>query len=98
VNELPPSLHAAWTGVREAGAVAFVRPHDIELRRAPDSSARIESIRDLGASVRLEVRHPALAAPLVALYERARFTEIGLEATDAVDLTAARWIIFPADR
>ena len=98
VNELPSSLHAAWTGVDDPTAVAFVRPHDIVLRCVADAPARIESVRDLGASVRVEARHAALAAPVVALYERGRFADAGLEKGNAVDCTATRWIVFPADR
>jgi sulfate transport system ATP-binding protein len=99
VNELPPSLHAAWTGVREAGAVAFVRPHDLELTPAAGACApaRVESVRDLGATVRIEVRHPDLAPPLIAIQERGRFAGNALEAGQPVAIAARRWVIFGAD-
>ena len=32
-----------------------------------DEPARVETVRDLGATMRIEVRHPALPAPLVAI-------------------------------
>jgi sulfate transport system ATP-binding protein len=97
VNELPATLHAPWTGVGDADAIAFVRPHDLVLRHVVDAPARIEAIRDLGANVRVEVRHPALKTPLVALYERARFGGTGLETGFAVEPSASRWILFPGN-
>jgi sulfate transport system ATP-binding protein len=95
VNELPPALHASWSGARDADAIAFVRPHDLDLHPTGSSSAaRVESVRDLGATMRIEIRHPALAAPLVAIHERARFEASGIRAGDAVDLAARRWVVF----
>ncbi len=99
VNELPLSLHASWSGVRDADAIAFVLPHDLDLHlTGSGSAARVESVRDLGATVRIEARHSVLATPLVAIYERARFDASGIRAGDAVDLAAKRWIVFPKDR
>ena len=98
VNELPATVHARWTGSRDADAIAFVRPHDLDLRPTGSSAgARVESVRDLGAIVRVEARHAALAAPLVATYERARFDTSGVRPGDAVDIFARRWVIFRAD-
>ena len=99
VNELPPALHAAWTGERDANAIAFVRPHDLILTPAADAyaPARVEAIRDLGATMRIEVRHPELAAPLIAIQERGRFAENALKLGEAVAIAARRWVIFPAD-
>jgi sulfate transport system ATP-binding protein len=97
VNELPVALHESWTGIRDADAVAFVRPHDLELRvvdRA-DADARIETVRDLGATIRIEVRHPALPAPLIAIQERGRFAENPLVPDQSVAVAARRWVIFP---
>jgi sulfate/thiosulfate transport system ATP-binding protein len=99
VNELPPALHASWSKRTQADAIAFVRPHDLVLSpaRADDASvARVERIRDLGATVRVEARHPALAAPLVAIYERGRFGDAGLGAGQTVSICARRWIVFPS--
>jgi sulfate transport system ATP-binding protein len=96
VNELPVALHERWTGVRDADAVAFVRPHDLELRPAENTTAaaRVETVRDLGATVRVEARDPALAAPLVAIYERARFAASDIRPGQAVAISAQRWVIF----
>ncbi len=96
VNELPTALHAAWTGVRDADAVAFVRPHDLDLR--PDAGAyapaHVETVRDLGATMRIEVRHPALPSPLIAIQERGRFAENALEPGQAVAIAARQWVLF----
>jgi sulfate transport system ATP-binding protein len=99
VNELPPALHAPWTGIHDADAIAFVRPHDLDLRPGAEaySPARVETVRDLGATMRIEMRHPALAAPLVAIHERARFEASGIRQGDAVDLAARRWVVFRSD-
>jgi len=98
VNELPLALHASWSGARDADAVAFVRPHDLDLHlTGSGNAARVEAVRDLGATVRIEARHPALATPLVAIYERSRFDASGIRAGDAVDLAARRWVVFPSD-
>jgi sulfate transport system ATP-binding protein len=99
VNELPPALHARWTGQRDAGAIAFVRPHDLDLVPAngADAAARIEVVRDLGATMRIEARHPALAVPLVAIYERGRFDTGGLRPGQSVAISARRWVVFSAN-
>ena len=99
VNELPAALHAPWTGEHDAGAVAFVRPHDLDLTPAAEAyaPARVETVRDLGATMRIEVRHPAVAAPLIAIQERGRFAENALEPGQAVAITARRWVIFAGD-
>jgi len=99
VNELPSALHAPWTGERDAGAVAFVRPHDLELTPAAAAyaPARVETVRDLGATMRIEVRHPHVAAPLIAIQERGRFAETVLEPGQAVAVAARRWVMFPRD-
>ena len=98
VNELPATLHAPWTGVGDADAIAFVRPHDLDLRPGADAyaPAHVENVRDLGATMRIEVRHPALAAPLIAIQERGRFAESPLERGEAVAIAARRWVIFPS--
>ena len=95
VNEIPVALHAHWTGVHDPDAVAFVRPHDLGLHPAQASgSACVESVRDLGATVRVEARHPAIPSPLIAIYERGRFGENPIVEGQAVAIVARRWVIF----
>ena len=94
VNELPPALHARWSGRDEADVVAFVRPHDLDFTPAEGTGVRIDSVRDLGPTVRIEARHPALATPLVAIHERGRFDGSGLLAGQSVALRARRWVLF----
>lgn len=99
VNELPPSLHARWSGQRASDAIAFVRPHDLDFVPAEgaDAVARIEGVRDLGATMRVEASHSALPGPLVAVYERGRFEDSGLRAGQSVAIAARRWVVFDAD-
>jgi sulfate transport system ATP-binding protein len=97
VNELPAALHAAWSGSDAADLVAFVRPHDLDFVPAADAPARIESVRDLGSTVRVEARHPALAKPLVAIHERGRFGGSGLAPGRTVAVSARRWALFRDD-
>jgi sulfate transport system ATP-binding protein len=96
VNELPAALHARWTGVDDATVTAFVRPHDLDLRPgdASGADARIDSVRDLGASVRVEVHHGRLAQPAVAVYERARYERSGLAVGTHVAIVANRSMLF----
>jgi len=99
VNELPAALHARWTGVVLSDVVAFVRPHDTDFVVADDASndLHIETIRDLGPTVRVEARHPALDKPLVAVYERGRFGASGLATGAAVSARIQRWSLFRGD-
>ena len=99
VNELPPALHARWSGTTRSDATAFVRPHDLDLRTASagDAQIRIEDVRDLGATVRIEAAHPDISARLVAIYERGRFDASGLRRGDRVALSARRWVLFGSD-
>ncbi len=94
VNELPAALHARWSGHADADVTAFVRPHDLDFSAAQGPGVRIESVRDLGPTVRIEARHPALAAPLVAIHERGRFDGSGLVAGQSVAIQARRWVLF----
>ncbi len=96
VNELPAALHARWTGIDDERVVAFVRPHDIDFS-AGEGGARVEQVRDLGANMRVEVRHPALAQPLVAVWERSRFARSGLAPGRSVVVSAQRQVLFRGD-
>jgi len=75
------------------------RPAAIVLTPAAEAyaPARVETVRDLGATMRIEVRHPDVAAPLIAIQERGRFAENVLEPGQAVAIAARRWVIFPSD-
>jgi sulfate transport system ATP-binding protein len=97
VNELPTALHAAWSGNADADAIAFVRPHDLDFTPAAAGQARVESVRDLGSTVRIEARHPALPQSLVAVHERGRFDGSGLSAGQSVAIEARRWVLFRGD-
>ncbi|MBA8882821.1 sulfate/molybdate ABC transporter ATP-binding protein [Dokdonella fugitiva] len=98
VNELPAAIHARWTGIDDERVVAFVRPHDLDFVPAErGEGARIESVRDLGATVRIEALDPRLARPLVALHDRARYEAAPLERGRLVVPSARRQVLFRGD-
>ena len=98
VNELPAALHARWTGIDDERVVAFVRPHDLDLVPAErGEGARIDSVRDLGATVRIEAVDARLARPLVALHDRARYEARPLERGRLVVPAARRQALFRGD-
>jgi len=99
VNELPASLHAAWSGCGDDDVVAFVRPHDLDFipAAAATSGTRIETVRDLGSTVRIEARHPSLDKPLVAIHERGRFDAGILAPGRLVVPVARRQVLFRGD-
>ncbi len=96
VNELPAALHAHWSGIDDERVTAFVRPHDLEFDDGNDG-VRIEGVRDLGANVRVEARHPLLEQPLVALYPRDRYACSGLVVGRSVAIAARRSMLFRGD-
>jgi sulfate/thiosulfate transport system ATP-binding protein len=97
VNELPAALHAGWSGQDASDVVAFVRPHDLDFEPDEAGPASVESVRDLGPTVRIEARHPALPKPLVAIHERGRFDGNRLHAGQCVAVSARRWTLFRGD-
>jgi sulfate transport system ATP-binding protein len=97
VNELPAALHASWSGQEASDVVAFVRPHDLDFEPDRAGPATVESVRDLGPTVRIEARHPALAKALVAIHERGRFDGNRLQAGQTVAVGARRWSLFRGD-
>jgi len=99
VNELPAALHARWTGIDDAAVVAFVRPHDLDfVPLEHGDGARIEAVRDLGASVRIEASHPRLERPLVALHDRARYEAAALAPGRPVAPSVRRQVLFRGDQ
>ncbi len=95
VNELPSSLHAAWSGVSDPQTVAFVRPHDLAFTRTQGNSAlRIECVRDLGPTLRIEARHPDLERPLVSSSTRERHAAAPVWAGDVVEPAPRHWLLF----
>ena len=97
VNELPPALHAHWTGVDHADVTAFVRPHDLELVPSPAGEARVERVRELGAVLRIEARHPRVPSPLIAVQARERAGPAHLIEGAGLDLRLHRWSLFRGD-
>jgi len=82
-------------------ALAYVRPHDIEIERADlgDAAlaARVVHVNAVGPVVRLELAQEgeAQAAPIHAEISRERFRELQLVAGDRVYLRPRRFDLFP---
>lgn len=95
VNELPAALHSRWTGIDDDRVVAFVRPHDLDFVPAERGDGmRVDSVRDLGSSVRIEASHARLDRPLVAIHDRARFEAGALAPGRLVVPSARRQVLF----
>jgi sulfate/thiosulfate transport system ATP-binding protein len=82
-----------------APAHVFVRPHELEIGRAPapgSFAARVERVTVLGASVRVELRAPPYGERLEAELDLPRSHALGLQAGEEVHLSPRRVRVFPA--
>jgi sulfate transport system ATP-binding protein len=81
------------------GAHVFVRPHEIEIHRAPvqgSFAARVERIVPLGAATRVELTAPAHRGTVEVELDARRSEVLGLAPGDDVHLTPRRVRVFPA--
>ena len=82
-------------------AVAYVRPHDIEIERVLSDdatlAARVTHVNSVGPVVRLELRREGeeQSAPIQAEITRERFRELQLVTGDLVYLRPRRFDLFP---
>jgi sulfate transport system ATP-binding protein len=81
-------------------AVAYVRPHDIDIARAAQGdstlAARVMHVNAIGPVVRLELAQEGEAgAPIHAEISKERFRELALVAGDLVYLRPRRFDLFP---
>jgi sulfate transport system ATP-binding protein len=85
----------------EQEAVAYVRPHDIEIERVASSDAalraRVSHVLSIGPSVRLELilESGAQRAPIQAEISKDRFRELKLVQGDSVFIRPRRFELFP---
>lgn len=78
-------------------AVAYVRPHDLDITRVADGAlgqGRVDHIHAVGPLVRLELRQEDDASIEVALTKE-RYRELGLMPGDLVYVTARKLSVFP---
>jgi sulfate transport system ATP-binding protein len=114
VNLFHGRLHQgrAWIGdievaapehaeAQEQEAVAYVRPHDIEIERVASSDtalrARVSHVLSIGPSVRLELilEGDGQRAPIQAEISKDRFRELKLVQGDNVFIRPRRFELFP---
>ncbi|HNY31987.1 MAG TPA: sulfate ABC transporter ATP-binding protein [Fibrobacteria bacterium] len=92
--------HAQATSGRDA-ALAFVRPHDLEVERFASSESSVAAVLThayaLGPKVRLELRRTDNSAPMEAELSRDRYRNLGLVAGDPVWVTPTNLRVFSAD-
>ncbi len=85
----------------EQEAVAYVRPHDIEIERVAGSDtalrARVSHVLSIGPSVRLELilEGGGQRAPIQAEISKDRFRELKLVQGDSVFIRPRRFELFP---
>ncbi len=75
---------------RVDGARAYVRPHDLELTRTPgpdDLRGTVVRVTPLGATARVEVAVPEIAAPLHAAVDRRALAALALAPGDAIGVS-----------
>jgi sulfate transport system ATP-binding protein len=80
-------------------ALAYVRPHDVELQREAEGasfSARVQDIHAIGPVVRLELQHSDEdSEPIEVELQRERFTALGLVRGDTVYVKPRNLRLFP---
>ncbi|PWV59325.1 sulfate/molybdate ABC transporter ATP-binding protein [Plasticicumulans acidivorans] len=84
----------------DAPALAYVRPHDIELSRTPGTAdalvATVTDVRPLGPVVRLELRHQGADAPIEVELTRERFRREGYAIGESLWLVPRQLRVFLA--
>ncbi|ABS25843.1 sulfate/molybdate ABC transporter ATP-binding protein [Anaeromyxobacter sp. Fw109-5] len=97
VNDLEFAAPAAATS--RAQAHVFVRPHEIEIHRAPvpgSFAANVERVLPLGAAVRVELSAPGFGGAVEAELDLRKSEALALAPGDAVHLAPRRVRVFPA--
>ncbi|MFM2397811.1 MAG: hypothetical protein RLZZ144_1061, partial [Pseudomonadota bacterium] len=97
VNLFHSREHAAWTS-QTGEAVAFVRPHDIDISRVPQDSsalaAQVKIVRALGSVVRLEAAAEGSSEIIEIELSRERFDSAPFAGGDQVFLRPRQIRIF----
>jgi sulfate transport system ATP-binding protein len=104
VNVFYNRVHGAWAEVArdqepiEGDAMAFVRPHDIDIERGPVAGAleaRVQNVHPIGPVVRVELAHASELIEVELTRERA--TELGLASGQQVWLKPRQVKVFAAE-
>ncbi len=90
--------HAA---VQDAPAVAYVRPHDIEIERSkngqPAIAAIIKQIQPVGPIVRLQLNRQDTGQLIDAELSRERYRELGLKVSETVFIKPKHWTVYQGE-
>ncbi|MBK5915201.1 sulfate/molybdate ABC transporter ATP-binding protein [Rhodocyclus purpureus] len=105
VNVFHSRLHGAWAeinrlpeGAHAGEALAFIRPHDIDIERfeqAGSLAARVQEVHAIGPSVRVELAHGSELIEVELTRERAN--ALGLSRGDQVWLRPRQVRVFAAE-
>lgn len=96
--EIAASEHAA---AQDAPAVAYVRPHDIEIERhkngQPAIAATIQHIRPVGPVVRLKLKRQDTGQMIEAELSKERFRELELKTGEVVFIKPKHWTVYQGE-
>lgn len=96
--EIDAPEHAA---VQDAPAVAYVRPHDIEIERhkngQPAIAAMIKHIQPVGPVVRLQLARQDTGQIIDAELSRERYRELGLKVSEVVFIKPKHWTVYQGE-
>ncbi|MCG3117000.1 MAG: sulfate/molybdate ABC transporter ATP-binding protein [Candidatus Manganitrophus sp. SA1] len=96
--EIDAPEHAA---AQETPAVAYVRPHDIEIERHKDSqpaiAAKIEHIQSVGPVVRLQLKRQDTGQMIEAELSKERYRELGLKSGEVVFIKPRHWTVYQGE-
>ncbi|WP_242342275.1 sulfate/molybdate ABC transporter ATP-binding protein [Anaeromyxobacter terrae] len=99
VNGLDLELVAPASAAHRARAHVFVRPHELDIHRAPvpgSFAASVERVLPLGAAVRIELSAPGVGGAVEAELDVRRSEALALAPGDTVHLAPRRVRVFPS--
>jgi sulfate transport system ATP-binding protein len=88
-------------GARDAPAVGYVRPHELDIARhrngAPTVEAVVRHVAAVGPTVRVELERTDDGGPIAAELTRERFGELALKPGEQVHVTPRKLQVFLED-
>jgi sulfate transport system ATP-binding protein len=96
--EIDAPEHAA---AQDTPAVAYVRPHDIEIERhkngQPAIAAMIQHIQSVGPVVRLQLNRQDTGQMIEAELSKERYRELGLKTGEVVFIKPRHWTVYQGE-
>jgi sulfate transport system ATP-binding protein len=99
-GERPAGLTGPAPAANGAAAVAYVRPHDVDIQRVANGDtivARIDHISTAGPFVQVQLTRRDNNQPIEAALTRERYRELGLKAAEEVFLKLKNARVFSED-